>query len=229
MSGEDASAMGPRVKFGVAWKGTIADFFRQHPGGQKMYTDILPQLVKALNLLESTGAAPILPDGKVGGNCAVKLRTPDGVEFIVVSKSGKSAGVGIDPDNDFCIVSKFDTAAWSAEYYSSAEAVLPTCDNPLHHAVLNIDAVEWTEHPQASLHGHAIQSAETAAKLHLPCSESETLVSTPDDTLQLVALIKNNPYPLHRVYVRKGHGFFILGTNAVDAVEHFKQDVAPFM
>jgi hypothetical protein len=63
----------------------------------------------------------------------------------------------------------------------------------------------------------------------LPVSGSETLFSTPEDLRELEALLRAHPYPACRAYIRKGHGFFILGPSVAGARATFEALVAPFL
>jgi hypothetical protein len=57
---------------------------------------------------------------------------------------------------------------------------------------------------------HAIATVEEADQLGIPISEEETLFSTPADTEALQTLFTSHPYPKTNVYIRRGHGFFLL-------------------
>lgn len=219
---------GDRVKFKTVWKGDICDFLALHNFSYTAYLGFVTDLAKALRIFESSGAAPVLPDGKIGGNAAVKV-CRDELDFLIVSKSGKSAGQVIDIESDFCIVSSFNITEWSADFYSRCQSMLPTSDTPLHYTALHAGSrFNWSENPEVSLHGHAIQTEEDAARLKLPCSATETLFSTPDDTRELVHLMGCHAYPQHKIYVRKGHGFLILGKTVTDALDIFEKRILPF-
>jgi hypothetical protein len=60
-----------------------------------------------------------------------------------------------------------------------------------------------------------------------PCSHEETLFSTPADTEALMVLFKKYPYPQHKCFVRKGHGFFILSQSVEEAMHIFNHQVKP--
>jgi len=218
-----------RVKYDAVWKGSVADFMRENPDVQDLYNKTTADLAIAVQLLESSGAAPVAVDGLVGGNVAARIVTND-IDFLVVSKSGKQAGGQVSVEDDFCIVTEFDPVQWSLNYYAKNPSVLPTSDAPLHHAVLHAPAeFHWSEAPYAALHGHALESAEKAQQIGIPCSTNETLFSTPDDTRAILSLIKQYPYPTNKIYVRKGHGFVVLGKTVAEAVDTFKTKVVPFI
>ena len=52
---------------------------------------------------------------------------------------------------------------------------------------------------------------ELAGRLGIPISHVATLFSTPEDRQQLESLFAAHPYPQHRCFVRRSHGFFLLG------------------
>jgi len=182
--------------------------------------------------MERSGAAPVMKDGKVGGNVAARIVTGgDGLDFLVVSRSARRAGQSYTADDDFCVVAGFDAANWRVDFYGKDASTLPTSDAPLHHAALRAAADEfhWTETPLVSLHGHALQTADQAQRLGIPCSVRETLFSTPDDMHELLSVLKLHPWPLHRVFVRKGHGFVVLRKTTAETVDEFRTNVAPFV
>jgi len=218
-----------RVKYAAVWKGSVADFLQKHHHIRDVYYKTTSELAVAVKLLESSGAAPIAEDGKVGGNVAARIVASD-VDFLVVSKSGKLSGVPVSIEDDFCIVTEFDPVKWSLNFYAKNSSVLPTSDAPLHHAVLHAAAeFRWDEMPYVSLHGHALETADQAEQLGIPCSTKETLFSTPEDTRELLSLVKQYPFPVHRIFVRKGHGFVVLGKTTAETMDTFKTKVVPFI
>ena len=218
-----------RVKFSALWKGSVADFLRDHHDVQNAYHKMISELADAVQLLELSGAAPVAEDGKVLGNVAARMMI-SGLDFLVVSKSGKLSGPPRSIEDEFCIVTGFDREEWSLEYYAKDSSTLPTSDSPLHHAVLHAATeFQWDETPYVSLHGHALETADEAERLGLPCSVEETLFSTPDDMYALLSLLKENPFPMHKVFIRKGHGFVVLGKTTSETVETFKTNVVPFI
>jgi len=219
-----------RVKFSALWKGSVADFLRDNPDVQNAYHKTMSELADAVQLLELSGAAPVAEeDGKVAGNVAARM-VINGLDFLVVSKTGKLPGPPLSIEDEFCIVTGFDREEWSLEYYAKDSSTLPTSDSPLHHAVLHAAAeFHWDETPLVSLHGHALETADEAERLGFPCSVEETSESTPDDMYALLSLLKENPFPQHKVFIRKGHGFNVLGKTTSETVETFKSNVVPFI
>ena len=218
-----------RVKYASVWKGSVEDFLQENRHVRDVYYKTVSDLAIAVKLLESSGAAPIAEDGKVGGNVAARIVAKE-VDFLVVSKSGKLSGVPVSIEDDFCIVTEFDPVKWGLNFYAKNQSILPTSDSPLHHAVLHAAAeFRWDETPYVSLHGHALESADQAEQLGIPCSVKETLFSTPEDTRELLSLVKQYPYPVHRIFVRKGHGFVVLGKTTAETMETFNTKVVPFI
>lgn len=223
---------GPRVKFNLIRNGAVTELF----GGsftRERFLNTALELAAALTELAKCGATPILPDGMVAGNGAALVKSGSGVEtvdYLVVSKSGKKINELIDPEKDVCVVTRFDSDKWEAEYYSNSDSVVPTSDTPLHHCILAAHRqFGWSEIPSATLHGHRLDSLEDAERLKLPCSPEETLFSTPEDLSALLLLMGRFPYPANKVYVRRGHGFFILGKDIPDAVDTFRSVVLPHL
>jgi len=216
-----------RVKYETVYKGSASNFVHEH-NIQDVYYKTMSELAEALQLLELSGAAPIAEDGKLAGNVAARI-VKDGLDILVVSKSGKQSG-SVSTDDDFCIVTEFDPVQWSVTFYANNSSTLPTSDTPLHHAVFHAaEEFHWDEVPYVSLHGHALETADKAEQLGLPCSPKETLFSTPDDMYELVSLLKQYPFPLNKIFVRKGHGFLVLGKTTAETVETFKANVMPFI
>ncbi|GAB0493902.1 hypothetical protein MMPV_005189 [Pyropia vietnamensis] len=83
-------------------------------------------LLRALTALADSGCAPTLPDGATGGNAAMV----DGVGGLLVSRSGKAAGVVLTPADVVRVVS-FDTATWAAEYETPPVGVVPSSSSPM--------------------------------------------------------------------------------------------------
>eukprot|EP00451_Oxyrrhis_marina_P016301 CAMPEP_0204310496 /NCGR_PEP_ID=MMETSP0469-20131031/1757_1 /ASSEMBLY_ACC=CAM_ASM_000384 /TAXON_ID=2969 /ORGANISM="Oxyrrhis marina" /LENGTH=231 /DNA_ID=CAMNT_0051290285 /DNA_START=71 /DNA_END=763 /DNA_ORIENTATION=- len=171
-------------------------------------------LSAALVVLEELGAAPIAPDGKLAGNAGAVC--PQG---IIVSRSGKPPGV-VPAASDFCVVGSFDSEKWSCEYgrSSASDCAQPTSDAPLHWASLVRAPKEfgWERKPQYLLHGHALETEYEAQQLKIPISTQETLFSTKEDTDALMQLLQEFPYPANKIWIRKGHGFVILGSSIDD-------------
>eukprot|EP00434_Breviolum_minutum_P024234 symbB.v1.2.021398.t1/scaffold1845.1/size99025/2 len=161
---------------------------------------------------------------------------------------------GIAPsESDFVAVQSFDATSWSCSFTSSSE-VKPTSDTPLHWAAIMTaeKILGWSERPVVSLHGHALAEKaglEIAEKLQLPISHEETLFSTPEawaisqkhnmfgevfgkktqeDVDALMTLFKSYPYPEHKVFIRRGHGFLILAESLESAMKELKKLVPHF-
>jgi hypothetical protein len=202
--------------------------------GQFSIVKATPQILALIDLqrrLEAEGAVPVLADGAVAGNRAA---TPSAVGLpsergaFLLSKSGKPPGVPLAPA-DFCKVASFDRQSWSADYASAAPDVRPSSDTPLHAAALHPSAPSkfgWTAQPGVAVHGHALAEGAgltLARSLGMPISEQETLFSTPEDLEQLEALFARHPYPEHRCYIRRGHGFFLLAEGPEEAATLFER------
>lgn len=70
---------------------------------------------------------------------------------------------------------------------------------------------------------------ELAQRLGFPISHQATLFSTPEDLEQLSALFAAHPYPRHRCYVRRGHGFFVLGRSVDEVRQIVEQEILPHL
>lgn len=150
--------------------------------------------------------------------------------FVIVSKSGKTAETPMDIYKDFVIVKSFDTKAWSCQYYSTEATVIPTSDTPLYFTTFNAHSkLDWKCRPTYLLHGHAFATEEEAEKLGFPISSKETLYSTPEDAQELFDLMRKHPFPEDQVYIRKGHGFILIGTSPEHAWRVFKQKMEPIL
>lgn len=131
-----------RVKFSCERKGNGSD----HASLAAEFSREVAQLGEALRVLEEVGAAPVLADGKIGGNGAMLVGTSR--QVMLVSRSGKSAGAPLCP-SDFCFVSSFDGQGWSAQYYA-ADGEKPSSDTPLLWTALH---QPWSPRPLVALHG----------------------------------------------------------------------------
>lgn len=212
-----------RIKFTCNRIGRIDGLFKG-TSCEDDYLKLAKGLADALYLQERHGLSPVLPDGKVGGNGAVKICV-DNHDYLVVSKSGKYPGP-MDLHQDFCVVSYFDTENWSCEYYSENEGIKPTSDTPMHFSVLfDKNLFGGNVSPRAAIHGHGLQSEEEAKKLEIPCSTVETLCSTKEDTVALTELIADYPYPNDQTYIRKNHGYYILGKDITDCLRVFEEKI----
>jgi hypothetical protein len=55
------------------------------------------------------------------------------------------------------------------------------------------------------------------------------LFSTPPDLQELEALLAGHPFPQQRCFIRRGHGFFILGEDVKHAADTFDKLVVPHL
>ena len=223
----------PRIKFQTTWKG-------KHIAISQHSTE-LDHLAKLQMRLETLGVIPILNDGLVGGNCAMRsaatsssLDQRTDYDGIYVSKSGKAPGA-ILTRKDFVLLTSFDRDSWSAEFKSPSSDVRPSSDAALHAAALRSNcnqSYNWERIPQVAVHGHALAEGaglEAAAAAGMPISQQETLFSTPEDLDALEELFKSYPYPEYRCYIRRGHGFFLLADDVADAEAHFEALILPLL
>ncbi|GEM_PF-1604981 len=168
--------------------------------------------------MEKEGCAPVLADGKVAGNLAIRFGGG-----IIVTRSGKeSSSLGT---KDFAYIESFDTWKWRARYVSSSPGIKPSSDTPLYWAAL-VEAPEklgWHEIPGAAVHGHSLETEEAAKKLSIPISARETEFSTFLDKSAFYSLLMRSPYPKHKMWIRKGHGFFAAGDTIEEAFETAKR------
>ncbi|PAA73820.1 hypothetical protein BOX15_Mlig002213g4 [Macrostomum lignano] len=215
-AGGVSDEVGVRVKFNCRYLGRLEDWW--HAAGttaeqREKFDANLLTMACALEWMQDRGAAPVAPDGRLAGNAAAVLaRTAGGVGgddqlTLLVSRSGRAQGPS-DTERDFCVVTSFDFTAWSCGYYASSSEIQPTSDTPLHWS-----ALLESRTASVSLHGHAFETEAKAAAINVPCSNVETLFSTPEDTAALVELMRQHPYPRCRMYIRRGHGFVILGSS----------------
>lgn len=182
-----------RVLFRTEWLGGIE------------LPDAARALAGAIDALDRSGLCPVLDDGLAGGNAAVVI---EGRLF--VTPSGRVPGA-LDPGRIVEVVS-FDPEAWTAGYRSSDPSIRPTSDTPLYDGILRELAATWRDAPTVALHGHALDAPHDAERLGVPISEEETAFSTPEDRAALTHLASQHPWPEHRMWIRRGHGFFVVGS-----------------
>ena len=183
-----------RVKFRLEWRGLLAN-------------DIdWSGLSKSLRILGEIGCAPVGGDGGRAGNVA--LRTKEG---LIVSRSNRDNLVL--KQEDFVEIVDFSRAEWKVRYRSMRQEIIPTSDTPLYWLALieMPHKMGWSHCPQVAIHGHALEMEDAATKLGIPISRKETEFSTPEDYEALSELLSSYPYPENKIFIRKGHGFFILG------------------
>ena len=181
---------------------------------------LLPEwsgLSQILQLTQDLGYCPIAEGGKLCGNAA--LWTEDG---LIVSRSGRDSSKFIT--DNFTQVVAFDFNRWEARFRSVTSDAEPTSDTPLHWAALRSlpERYGWKKRPRVSLHGHALETEEMARRLKIPISNTVTEFSTPADYHALASLISENPYPQNKIFIRKGHGFFILGKDFKEVIQILK-------
>jgi hypothetical protein len=209
---------GVRIKFATIFEAGLVFLSEEMKVGAMALAD-------ALEEVEKEGAAPVAPDGKVGGNGAMYF---PGVGLLV-SKSGKQAGVRMTFD-DFVLVTDFDERGWGATYRATNKSVRPSSDTPLLWAALANDLVidgGVSKGRVVGLHGHALATVEDAARIDAPISHAETMFSTREDVDALVLLMKE--HPIAPVLLRRGHGFFILAATVGETRTLFQSRIVPYM
>jgi hypothetical protein len=181
-----------RAKFTPDRRGTLSEEARAAS----------PALHRALVEMEALGLAPLLDDGGVGGNGAVLLASG----AVLVSASGRRPGeprtvevIALDPET-FRVTFRADDAASE-----------PTSDVSLYWATL----VERPG-PRAALHGHALASDADAARLGLPISDEAIEFGTQRERASMCAMLDRFPYPAHRTWIRRDHGFLTAGDDLDD-------------
>lgn len=179
---------GVRIKFACMCVGPL-------PSVDALTLEALRELTAIMARLEAAGAAPVLPDGFVGGNAALRVGGA-----LWVSRSGKRAGAAMRVPEDWALVEHFDTVSWSARYRAACSQVRPSSDTPL------LWCATLRTGRAVVLHGHAIDGAGDAAALRCPISPVETMFSTREDLEALERLLCAQ----HALYIRKGHGWFAL-------------------
>ena len=206
---------GRRIKFSLNHVGNL-EIFSGFPH------EAMTTLSGALHELEISGAAPILPDGKVGGNVGCLLEY-QGQYVLLASRSGKEAGHKLDTD-EFCVVTEFNRESWGANFHSKSEEYNPTSDTPLLWFAL-VEAhkkFNWVKQPKVALHGHALAFHDGTL---FPTSPVETLFSTPEDLQALEQLFATYSYPEHNIFIRLGHGFFLLADTVDEALILFRKNI----
>lgn len=171
------------------------------------------QLTRTLQELEKAGCSPVVGNGRVGN---IAISVDDG---LIVSKSNRPPGK-LGPEN-FVKIVNFDPISWSATYMSLQDEIEPTSDTPLYWLALIEMPHKLRLHtpPRAAIHGHELGAEEVAFKLNIPISKRETEFSTPKDREALEDLLSQYPYPTNKIYIRKGHGFFILASSLDEGVQ----------
>ena len=218
----------PRIKFKADWVGPI------DPQSITVgFKEELDRLASLQNKLESIGVIPILNDGLLGGNCALRPSHEKCNQTIFVSKSGKQPHKAMTGE-DFVKIVSFDRNDWSVKYESVSDSNRPSSDTPLHMAALQASNVHygWSQEPRVVVHGHALaegRGLQVAVNAGLPVSTSITLFSTPEDLRALEDLLIKHPYPHYRCYIRRGHGFFLLAKDIDDAWQYIDKTLIPLI
>lgn len=232
-SGLDSWARGGGIRSSraaaAAMAATMAAGQRSAPpglDGRPLHAEQLPRNAGKTLSAECANAPP------ESSKSSTSSTSSGGNGAILVSRSGKQPGAALQAA-DWVLLTSFDAAQWQAEYWSADGSSRPTSDAPLHAAALGPGCAErwgWSEAPQVAVHGHALAEGaglERARQQGLPVSEQETLFSTPEDLAQLEALFRAYPYPQHRCYIRRSHGFLLLATSVEEAEQHFEQQILP--
>eukprot|EP00775_Hariotina_reticulata_P004374 gene4374-4627_t len=109
--------------------------------------------------MERLGAAPVLNDNLVGGNCGLLVDVPNlDRPALFISRSGKPPDLHLTA-GDFVEVTSFDVSSWKACYRSSDSGLRPTSDTPLLHACLAGGSQSrhlWSSQPRVAIHGHSL-------------------------------------------------------------------------
>ncbi len=189
--------LGRRIKFKLTWAGKWSCTSKQSH-----------ELTQALKNLKNCGYAQKMSDGAFTGNLALRVE-----DQLIISRSRRMGGA-LELE-DFVKVLFFDNKKWEAQYMSIREEIEPSSDTPLYWKSLIEIPVKfgWKKAPVAAIHGHAFESELDAIRLGVPISDKLTEFCTPKDSAALEELLKKYPYPYHKVFIRKGHGFFILGSS----------------
>lgn len=174
---------------------------------------VFDEMSFALEKIQELGCLPVLSDGFLAGNIAMRWQ-----DRLFVSRSGRSPGA--ITATDFVEVVYFNRMTWQATYYSADENIKPTSDTPLHWAALMEASTlfAWANTPNVSIHGHALETEKEAKQMNIPISPIETEFSTPTDRKALLDLMQKYPYPDYPIYVRRGHGFFLLANHFRNAI-----------
>ncbi len=157
-------------------------------------------LTGALLELEALGLAPLLGDGGVAGNGALALEGGRFLTSASARRPGEPAIVEVlsfDPDG-FRVV------------FRGEEGREPTSDIALHACALACGA-------RATLHGHALSTEADAARLGLPISLEATTFGTREDLAATRAMLVDAPYPRHRTWIRRDHGFLVAAASMDEA------------
>ncbi|CAG8800411.1 44335_t:CDS:2, partial [Gigaspora margarita] len=216
-----------RILFTLSRKGSIDQLLTSNPTLELQYRADASKLSQSIKIMEQDGVAPILPDGKTGGNACCVLEPPfSNNKSLLVSKSGKHSNSPL-LITDVCFIHSFDLQNWSCEFSSSSEDIRPSSDTPLYWACLIAapEKFQWKLKPSFAMHGHASANDQDCIKWNIPVSDKETRFSTREDVQEMLSLLEKWPYPENKVFLRKKHGFFILGQNAQEVFDIYESQV----
>ncbi|MFO0685624.1 MAG: hypothetical protein U0234_26420 [Sandaracinus sp.] len=158
------------------------------------------ELAAALRELETLGLAPLLEDGGVAGNGALAL---EGASFLT-SASARRPG-----EPAVVEVLAFDAERFHVVFRGEPGRE-PTSDLALHACALTCGA-------RATLHGHALSTEADARRLGLPISAEATTFGTREDLEATRAMLSAAPYPRHRTWIRRDHGFLVAAASMDEA------------
>lgn len=181
-------------------------------------------LAALLAKAEAAGLTPLLNDGLAAGNCAMLAASAEEGSRLLVSRSGKRGGERAS----FVEVASFERAAWRAVFrrFGGEGIGRPSSDTPLLAALLlGVDgSPPLAPGARFLLHGHALADdadggggLALARALGAAVSERPTLFSTPEDLQEVEELLRRHPFgggEGEGLYVRRGHGFFLLAESA---------------
>ena len=184
-----------RARYRGTWLGPLSDEARAASA----------TLTAALDEMESLGLAPRLDDGAVAGNGA--LRLPGGTWLASISARRSSEPAASE-------IVRFDASEFAVEYRSD-DGREPTSDVALHACAL----FDRSGAPRAgaSLHGHALETRADAARLGVVISDRAEVFGTPEDLASIAAMLDRAPYPAHRVWIRREHGFLVAAATMDEA------------
>lgn len=179
-----------RARYAGTWLGPLSEPARAAANA----------LRDALAEMESLGLTPVLDDGAVAGNGALRVSPEAWITSVSARRAGEPAVAEIV---------SFDPVLFAVTYRSDDRRE-PTSDVAMHWAALEAGA-------RATLHGHALAGAEDARRLALPITDHETTFGTPEDLAATRTLLARAPYPHHRAWIRRGHGFLAAGASMEEA------------
>jgi hypothetical protein len=184
-----------RARYTGTWLGPLSEEALAHAGA----------LSEALAEMEALALAPLLGDGAVAGNGALRLPSGGWITSVSARRPGEV---------HVAEIVSFDRERFAISYRSGPGRE-PTSDVAMHACAL-FDP-EGARRALASLHGHALETEHDAARLALPISERETTFGTREDMEATEALLARAPYPAQRAWIRRGHGFLVAAASMDEA------------